>query len=158
MLITVVIAIAVIATIAATGGFEPGATPTPSPTPMETFTPTSTPTAEEVFSNSFWAAVTIGEHVHRLGFELFNGSTEAITIREIEFCNPEGDPEYRIFEEDIAEIWGSGEVAPSDYFNGSYDFTIQPLLSEVEEWEAKWYCIRADGQDFVVVGAFEEGF
>lgn len=39
LLITVVIAIAVIATIAATGGFEPGATPTP--TSMATPTPTS---------------------------------------------------------------------------------------------------------------------
>jgi len=96
LLITVVIAIAVIATIAATGGFEPGATPTP----------TSTSTTEEIFANSFWASVTVGEYVHRLGFELFNGSTEVITIREVEFCNPEGDPEYRIFEEDIAEIWG----------------------------------------------------
>lgn len=156
LLITVVIAIAVIATIAATGGFEPGATPTP--TSMATPTPTSTPTTEEIFANSFWAAVTIGEYVHRLGFELFNGSTEAITIREIEFYNRDGDIEYRISEEDIAEIWGSGEVAPSAYFSGSYDFTIQPLKDDVKEWEAKWHCVRADGQDFVVPGAFEERF
>lgn len=156
MLITVVIAIAVIATIAATGGFEPKATPTP--TSMATPTPTSTPTTEEIFANSLWAAVTIGEYVHRLGFELFNGSTETITIKKVEFYNRDGHIEYLISEEDIVEIWGSGEVAPSDYFSGSYDFTIQPLKDDVKQWEAEWHCVRADGQDFVVVGAFKEGF
>ena len=145
-----------IATIAATGGFEPGATPTP--TSMATPTPTSTPTTEEIFANSFWAAVTIGEYVHQLGFRLFNGSTETITIWKIEFYKTKADIEYLISEADIAEFRGSGEVSPSYPFEGSIIFEPPLLLSEVEEWEVNWHCVRADGQDFVVPGAFEEGF
>ena len=145
LLITVVIAIAVIATIAATGGFEPGATPTPSPTPTST--------------NTFYPTDVRGGYVYKLYFELFNGSTETITIWKIEFLNPYDKVEYRISDEGIAELLqGTTKVAPSDSCSGSIIFEPPLLLSEVEEWEAKWYCIRADGQDFVVVVAFEEGF
>ncbi|MGB2799051.1 MAG: hypothetical protein WBC55_02470 [Dehalococcoidia bacterium] len=145
LLITVVIAIAVIATIAATGGFEPGATPTPTPTPTLT--------------NSFYATDVRGGYVYKLYFELFNGSPETITIWKIEFLNPDDKVEYLISDEGIAELLqGTNQVAPSDSCFGSIIFEPPLLLSEVEEWEAEWHCVRADGQDFVVVGAFKEGF
>lgn len=145
LLITVVIAIAVIATIAATGGFEPGATPTPTPTPT--------------YNNSFYATDIRGGYVYKLYFELFNGSTKNITISKIEFGKPNGKVEYPISYEDIAELLqGTNQVAPNDSCSGSIIFETPLLLSEVEQWEAKWYCIRADGQDVVVVIAFEEGF
>ncbi|MDY6918479.1 MAG: hypothetical protein SVP26_11195, partial [Chloroflexota bacterium] len=83
---------AAVATIAATGGFDPRPTPTPQPTP----TPTSTalPSTGEVFPASFQAVITVGDRVHKLGFELFNGSTETVTVWRVEFSNPDGGIEY----------------------------------------------------------------
>jgi hypothetical protein len=123
------------------------------------------PTHEEIFANSFWAAVTVGEYVYQLGFKLHNYSNVTINIWKIEFGKPKGDNnyftsdadiEYSIFKEDIAEIWGSGTVAPSYPFEGSIIFEPPLLISEVEEWKSNWYCVTADGQDFVVFGVFKE--
>ena len=143
---------AAVATIAATGGFDPRPTPTPQPTP----TPTSTalPSTGEVFPASFQAVITVGDRVHKLGFELFNGSTETITVWRVEFSNPDGGIEYLISEEDIANTWGSGDVASGDSFTGSIAFDTPPALGEVEQWQARWDCRRADGQDFVVPGTY----
>ena len=154
LLIAAVIAIAAIATVAAMGGLSPGVAPTPSPTA----TPTSTalPVAEDVFANEFYAVIVVGGEVHQLGFGFFNGSTETITIRKVEFWGPDGDLGYTISEEDIAATWGSGEVPRSEYFSGSIDFDTARAESEVEQWVAMWHCIRADGQDFVVLGSYED--
>ena len=135
------------------GGLSPGAGPTSSPTP----TPTSTalPAAEDVFANEFYAVVVVGGEVHQLGFDLFNGSTETITVRKVEFHGP-GGLAYTISEEDIAATWGTGEVPPSESFSGRIDFDTPRPETQVEQWEVNWYCIRADGQDFVVVGAYKD--
>ena len=109
LLITVVIAIAVIATIAATGGFEPGATPTPTPTPT--------------YTNTFYPTDVRGGYVYKLYFELLNGSTETITIWKIEFLNPYGNVEYLISDEGIAELLqGTTQVVPSNSCYGSIIF------------------------------------
>ena len=153
LLITVVIAIAVIATIAATGGFEPGATPTPTPTP----TSTALPIAEDVFTNSFYPTDVRGGYVYKLYFELFNGSTETITISKIKFYDESGVV-FTVWEQDLIEIRGSTAVAPSEKCKGAIVFDQPVLEIQVKQWEAEWHCVRADGQDFVVPGAFEEGF
>lgn len=140
--------------MAATGGFDPHPSPTPQPTP----TPTSTapPPTGEVFPSSFQAVITVGEYVHKLGFDLFNGSTETVTVWQVEFSNPDGGVEYLISEEDIAGIWGSGDVASGDHFTGSITFDAPLALASVEQWQAQWRCRRADGQDFVVTGEYED--
>lgn len=157
LLIAAVVAIAAIATVAAMGGLSPGGSPTPSPTP----TPTSTalPAAEDVFPNKFYPVMVVGDYVYEIGFELYNGSYNTVTIREVEFRDLHGKVQHAVTEEDIADMWGSGEVASGELFPpvaSGIAFDTPRLESEVREWYADWYCIRIDGQDFVVQGEYEE--
>lgn len=108
----------------------------------------------EFISSSMYSAITIGIYVHQLGFDLFNGSTQRIKVIRVEFFDRSGATTHTISEGRIAEIWETGDVEPGKSFSGSLSFRIPYSTEEIEGWQVKWYCLDAQGVNFIAVGHY----
>ena len=106
----------------------------------------------ELLSALLYPAIQIGGYVHQLGFGLFNGSSQTITVTGAEFFDKDGNIKHNISEADIARIWGSGDVKPSESFSGYVSFQIPYSIEEINGWWVKWYCLDASGDRFTVTG------
>ena len=69
----------------------------------------ATKTVKELVSSSMYPAITIGIYVHQLGFDLFNGSWQRITVAGVEFYDQSGTVTHTISASRVAEIWGTRE-------------------------------------------------
>ena len=114
----------------------------------------TTKTTKELLSTSLYSAITIGSRVHELGFNLFNGSSQTITVTRAEFFDKDGNITHTISATDITRIWQTGEVEAGKSFSGSISFGVQPTTEEIEGWQVKWYCLDANGVQFTVKGEY----
>lgn len=112
----------------------------------------TTKTTKELVSATLYPSITIGGRVHQLGFNLFNDSSQTITVTRAEFFDKDGDITNTISPADITRIWQTDEVKPSNTLSGSISFAIQPTTEEIEGWWVKWYCSDANGVGFTVIG------
>ena len=112
----------------------------------------TTKTTKELLSPMLYSGITIGGRVHQLSFNLFNGSSQTITVAKVEIFNEYGDVAFTMSKSDIAETWGSGEVGVGKSLSAGISFGIPPSTKEIEDWQVKWYCLDADGQRFTVKG------
>jgi len=112
----------------------------------------TTKTTKELLSAMLYPGITIGGRVHQLSFNLFNGSSQTITVTKVEIFDEQGDVAFTMSKSDIAETWGSGEVDAGKSLSAGISFGIPPTTEEIEGWQVKWYCIDADGQRFTVKG------
>lgn len=112
----------------------------------------TTKTTEELLSAMLYPAMTIGSYVHQLSFNLFNGSSQTITVTKVEIFDEHGDVAFTMSKSDIAETWGSGKVKPGNSLSASISFQIPPSTKEIEDWRVKWYCLDANGVKFSVEG------
>ncbi len=108
--------------------------------------------------------------VTRLNTTLFNGSTQAITVTKIEFLDEDGgvaftlpisatDDDYYICftlgRSDLPELWKDEQLAAGKLFFTGIEFDrVQPSARELEGWQVKWYCLDAEGVEFIVTGDF----
>ncbi|GAI58405.1 unnamed protein product, partial [marine sediment metagenome] len=114
----------------------------------------TTKTTKELLSTSLYSAITIGSRVHELGFNLFNGSSQTITVSRAEFSDKNGNITHTISAADITRIWQTGDVETGEPFSGSISFGIPPTTEEIEGWQVKWYCLDANGVQFTVKGEY----
>lgn len=114
----------------------------------------TTKTTKELLSATLYPAITIGSRVHELGFNLFNGSSQMITVSRAEFSDKNGNITHTISAADITRIWQTGDVETGGSFSGSISFGIPPTTEEIEGWQVKWYCLDANGVQFTVKGEY----
>jgi len=110
----------------------------------------TTKTAEELLSAMLYSGITIGGRVHQLCFNLFNGSSQTITLTKVEILDEHGAVSFTMSKSDITETWGSGEVGVGKSLSASISFGIPPSTTEVEDWQVKWYCLDINGVKFIV--------
>ena len=114
----------------------------------------TTKTTKELLSPMLYSGITIGGRVHQLSFNLFNGSSQTITVTKVEIFDEHGDVAFTMSKSDIAETWGSGEVDVGKSLSAGISFGIPPSTTEVEDWQVKWYCLDANGVKFTVEGKY----
>jgi len=114
----------------------------------------TTKTTKELLSPMLYSGITIGGRVHQLSFNLFNGSSQTITVAKVEIFNEYGDVAFTMSKSDIAETWGSGEVGVGKSLSAGISFGIPPSTTEVEDWQVKWYCLDVNGVKFTVEGKY----
>lgn len=112
----------------------------------------TTKTTEELLSSLLYPGITIGGRVHQLSFNLFNGSSQTVTVTKVEIFDEHGDVTFTMSKSDIADTWGNGEVDAGQSLSAGISFGIPPTTTEVEDWWVEWYCLDADGQKFTVKG------
>ena len=101
-----------------------------------------------------YSGITIGGRVHQLSFNLFNGSSQTITVTKVEILDEHGDVTFTMSKSDIVETWGSGEIDVGQSLSAGISFGIPPSTTEVEDWQVKWYCSDAQGVKFTVIGHY----
>lgn len=111
-----------------------------------------TKTTEELLSAILYPGITIGGRVHQLSFNLFNGSSQTMTVTKVEIFDEHGDVVFTMSKSDIAETWGSGQLDAGKSLSAGISFGIPPSTKEVEDWEVKWHCLDANGIKFTVKG------
>ncbi len=114
----------------------------------------STKTIEELVSAILYSAITIGSYVHQLSFNLFNGSSQTITVTKVEIFDEHGDVAFTMSKSDIAETWGNGQVDAGKSLSAGISFQIPASTKEVEDWQVKWHCLDANGIKFTVKGEY----
>lgn len=114
----------------------------------------TTKTTKELLSAMLYSGITIGGRVHQLSFNLFNGSSQTITVTKVEIFDEHGDVAFTMSKSDIAETWGSGEVDVGKSLSAGISFGIPPSTTEVEDWQVKWYCLDVNGFKFTVEGKY----
>lgn len=114
--------------------------------------PTATPTEEGIYPRILQCAVYWETDCHELGFGIENNTSEAITIEKIEFYEQNGNIYQSIPNDQIIEIWETGEVEPGHDFVGTLKLTTALTDEELKGWQVKFYCIDSDEQPFNVVG------
>jgi len=110
--------------------------------------------------------------VMRLNTNLFNGSSQTITVTKVEFLYVDGDVAFTLpisvatmdendyisptlGRSDLPDIWKNWRLAPgSSLFTGIEFERVQPSARELEGWQVKWYCLDAHGIEFTVTGEF----
>jgi len=110
--------------------------------------------------------------VMRLNTNLFNGSSQTITVTKIEFLYEDGDVAFTLpisvatmdendyisptlGRSDLPDIWKNWRLAPGgSLFTGIEFERVQPSARELEGWQVKWYCLDAHGIEFTVTGEF----
>jgi hypothetical protein len=101
-----------------------------------------------------YSAVTIGNFVHQVGYNLTNGSSQTITVIKVEFINEDGIKRQVVSESTIQGASHKGQLLPGNTFNWSVSFQVPYSTEEIEGWQVKWYCKDANGQQFIVVGYY----
>lgn len=110
--------------------------------------------------------------VMRLNTNLFNGSSQTITVTKVEFLYEDGGVAFTLptsasamreskyiiptlGRSDLPEIWGNWRLAPgSSLFTGIEFDRVQPSARELEGRQVKWYCLDANGVQFTVKGEY----
>ena len=77
-----------------------------------------------------------------LKFELFNGSSQTITVTKVEIVDGHG------------KVQLSFSITPDTVDAGK----SRPLANVIEilppeDWQVKWYCLDAKGVEFTIIGA-----
>jgi hypothetical protein len=103
---------------------------------------------------------------------LFNGSSQTITVTKIEFLYEDESVAFTLptsasamheskyiiptlGRSDLPEIWGNYQLAPgSSFFTGIEFDRVQPSARELEGRQVKWYCLDANEVEFVVTGEY----
>jgi len=116
----------------------------------------TTKTAEELLSPMLYSGITIGGRVHQLSFNLFNGSSQTITVTKVEIFDEHGAVAFTMSKSDIVETWGSGEVDVGQSLSTGISFGIPPSTTEVEDYQVKWYCLDTNGVKFTVKGKYSQ--
>ncbi|MBA7482641.1 hypothetical protein ES705_18294 [subsurface metagenome] len=116
----------------------------------------TTKTTKELLSPMLYSGITIGGRVHQLSFNLFNGSSQTITVTKVEIFDEHGDVAFTMSKSDIVETWGSGEVDVGQSLSAGISFGIPPSTTEVEDWQVKWYCLDTNGVKFTVEGKYSQ--
>ena len=111
-------------------------------------------TTGEAFSTLLHSSITIGSYVHALQFGLYNGSAETITVTKVEFFDEHDAVVHTISGSDLADLWGSGQVAAGNSLSGGLSFQIPYSVEEIEKWTVKWHCLDAQGTPFNVTGEY----
>jgi len=114
----------------------------------------STKTTKELLSATLYSGITIGGRVHQLSFNIFNGSSQTITVTKVEIFDEHGDVVFTMSKLDIAETWGSGQLDAGKSLSAGISFGIPPSTKEVEDWQVKWHCLDANGIKFTVKGEY----
>ena len=114
--------------------------------------PTATPTTEAIFPCILQCAVYWEKDCHELGFGIENNSSDTITIDKIEFYDQTGNLDQIIPQDQIVEIWETGEVKQGDSFVGTIKLVVPLQDEELEGWQVKFHCIDSDAQPFTVIG------
>jgi len=114
----------------------------------------STKTTEELFSAIlYYPPTTIGgittmdgevvvPEMYMLHFELFNGSSQTITVTKVEIVDGRG------------KVQLSFSTTP-DTVDAGTSFPLANVVETLpsEDWQVKWYCLDANGVEFTVIGA-----
>jgi hypothetical protein len=120
------------------------------------------------------ASVLLEEYywVMRLNTNLFNGSSQTITVTKVEFLYEDGDVAFTLpisvstmdesdyisptlGRSDLPDIWKNWRLASGrSLFTGIEFERVQPSVRELEGWQVKWYCLDAHGIEFTVTGEF----
>jgi hypothetical protein len=95
-----------------------------------------------------YPSMVIGAYVYQLGINLYNGSSQTITVNKIEFVYS-GAIVNTIGEDEIRGQESQGHLSSGFYFNWNVSFQIPHALDEVLQWQVKWYCSDIAG-NFVV--------
>lgn len=114
----------------------------------------TTKTTKEFLSSLLYSGITIGGRVHQLSFNLFNGSSQTITVSKVEIFDEHGGIAFTMSKSDITETWGSGQVGAGKSLSAGISFGIPPTTAEIEGWQVKWYCLDVKDVEFTVTAEY----
>ncbi len=122
-------------------------TPSTESTPTES-TPAPTPLSPKNPSAQFYSTWEEEGYIIKLGFNIYNGTSQTITVTKVEILDERGVVVFTMSKADIAEIWGTGQV---DSGKALYGDCLQPPpspIETIEDWKVNWYCLDAYGVAF----------
>ena len=99
-----------------------------------------------------YPAITIGAHVHQVGFGISNGMSDVVTVRALEIVDKNGDIVHEVTRRDIRETWGSEDIQPGGSLTGGISFALPVAEDEVEAWQITCYYQNAAGEKATVEG------
>ena len=113
----------------------------------------TTKRTEDLVTSILYPSMTIGGRVHNLSFNLFNGSSQRITVTKVEILDGADSIVFTMGNSDIVETWGSGIVISGNSVSAGISFGIPPTTTDVQNWSVKWYCTYATGGDLIIFGS-----